>query len=393
MNPPSSSRAHFSLVAGGPVYRLQQWLGLITSESPHLARRAVLSMLLTWCPLLVLSAAQGLAIGHEVRIPFLYDFAAYAPFLVAIPLLILAEGLIEHHIAGVEAHFMRARLVPERQYPEYESALDRAVRRRDSTLAEVVLLGLAGVSVAVVRHEFPFNFSTWLSLVSDSVHTRTWAGWWYLVVGVGLFQFLLWRWLWRLCIWYGFLWRMSKLDLQLIPTHPDRAAGLGFVGDAQRFFWIIVLALSATTAGVLGNEIVFGGVPLTSYKFAIAGYVVVVLLVFLGPLLMFLPQLMQAKVESEHDYSTFAVMHNRMFDGKWVQGDNPEGESVLGTPDISSLADLGNAYEVLDRMRPVPFDPTDAPALALASLIPYAPLLLTVMPIGQLLELAGKVLM
>ena len=115
-------------------------------------------MLLTWVPLLVLSAVQGLAIGHDVSIPYLYGFAAYARFLVAVPLLILAEGLIEHHIAGVAAHFRHARLVPERQYPEYEAALDRALRLRDSTLAEVVLFGLAGVSVAVMRNEFPFTF-------------------------------------------------------------------------------------------------------------------------------------------------------------------------------------------------------------------------------------------
>jgi hypothetical protein len=185
---------------------------------------------------------------------------------------------------------------------------------------------------------------------------------------------------------------MSRLDLQLIPTHPDRAAGLGFVGDAQRFFWIIVVALSVTTAGVLGNEIVFGGVPLSSYTIAIAGYVGGVLLVFLGPLLMFLPQMIRAKIKSVHDYSSFAIMHNQLFDGKWVQADHPEGEPVLGTPDISSLADLGNAYEVLDRMRPLPFDPGDVLILVLAALIPLAPLLLTVMPLGQLLELAGKVL-
>jgi hypothetical protein len=66
---------------------------------------------------------------------------------------------------------------------------------------------------------------------------------------------------------------------------------------------------------------------------------------------------------------------------------------VLGAPDISSLADLGNAYEVLDRMRPIPFDPADALALGLAALIPLAPLLLTVMPLGQMLELVQKVLM
>ncbi len=94
MNPARSSRVGFSLVAGGPTHRLQERLGLIKGESPYLARRAALSVLLTWFPLLVLSAAQGLAIGHRVRIPFLYDFAAYTRFLIALPLLILAEGPI-----------------------------------------------------------------------------------------------------------------------------------------------------------------------------------------------------------------------------------------------------------------------------------------------------------
>jgi hypothetical protein len=236
-------------------------------------------------PLLLFSALQGLAIGDDVRLPFLYDFAAYARFLVAIPLLILAEGLIERRVAEVVVHFTHSGPLPESSLPGYEAALDRGKRLRDSTVAEVVLVGLAALSVVIVRHEFPFEFSTWRSLVSDSGHTRTLAGWWYLVVGGGLSQFLIWRWLWRLFIWYWFLWRVSKLELRLIPTHPDGAAGLGFVGETQRFFWSIVFAFSATTPGVLANEIVYGGVSLRHYEILVAGYVVVVLLVFLGPLL------------------------------------------------------------------------------------------------------------
>ena len=217
MRPQPPSPADFSLVAGGPTHWLQQRLGLIKPGAPNLARRAGLSILLTWVPLLVLSAVQGLAIGHQVRLPFLHDFAAYTRFLIAIPLLILAEGLIERRVAEVVAHFTHSGLVPESSLPRYEAALDRGRRLRDSTLAEVVLVGLAVLSVVIVRHEFPFDFSTWRSVVSDSGQTRTWAGWWYLVVGVGLFQFLMWRWLWRLFIWYWFLWRVSKLDLRLIP--------------------------------------------------------------------------------------------------------------------------------------------------------------------------------
>jgi hypothetical protein len=392
MSPAPSSTVSFSLVAGGPSYRLQQRVGLIKQESPYLVRRAAFSVLITWFPLLILSAVEGLAIGHRVRIPLLYDFAAYARSLVAIPVLILAEGPIEWHLTKVAAHFLHAGLVPEDRYPDYESALKRAARRRDSVLAEVVLLGLALVSAFVVHNEFPFNFPTWRSIVVDSTPIRTWAGWWYLCVTTPVFQFLFWRWLWRLFIWYEFLWRMCRLDLRLIPTHPDREAGLGFVGDGQRFFWTIIVAYSVAAAGVLSNEILFAGVSLRRYEFALAGYVVVVLVVFLGPLLMFAPALIKAKLESLHDYGAFAVTHNLMFDGKWVQGANPKGEPALGTPDISSLADLGNAYEVLDRMRPIPFDPSDAIVLALAAVVPMAPLLLTIMPLGQIIDFVSKTL-
>ena len=393
MIPAPSPEADFSLVAGGPTHWLQQRLGLIKPGAPNLARRAVLSILLTWVPLLVLSAVQGLAIGGQVRLPFLYDFAAYTRFLIAMPLLILAEGLIERRVAEVVAHFVHAGLVPESSLPRLRGCAgpwQKAARLHPG--GSGAGRGWRLLSVVIARHEFPFDFSTWRSLVSDSVHARTWAGWWYLVVGVGLFQFLIWRWLWRLFIWYAFLWRVSRLDLRLIPTHPDGAAGLGFVGETQRFFWSIVFAFSATTAGVLANEIVYGGVSLRHYEIPLVGYVLVVLLVFLGPLLMFMPRMIEAKIKSLHDYSALAVTHNQMFDGKWVQGDNPKGEPVLGTPEISSLADLGNAYDVLDRMRPVPFDPADAVVLVLAAVIPMTPLLLTVMPLERMLELMSKVL-
>ncbi len=378
-------------MAGGPAHWLQERLGLVGPRSLRLARRALLSTVLTWGVLLILSAAQGLAFGNAVRVPFLYDFAAYARFLVAIPMLILAEGLIGREIATVSDHFNRSGLVSESDRLKYEAAIDRAKRMRDSILAEVVILVLAVLSVLLVLHEFPLGFSTWRSLVSESGHTRTLAGWWYLVVGVALFQFLLWRWLWRLAIWYGFLWRMSRLDLRLIATHPDRAAGLGFVGDAQRFFWIIVSAFAFTAAGVLGDEIVYGGVPLTSFWFAIAGYVVLVLVIFLLPLTMFAGQMSRAKIRSMHDYSALAVLHNRLFDEKWVQGRHGKDEVPLGAPEISSLADLAGASDVLYRMRPVPFDPRDALTLGLAALIPMTPLALTMFPPTKIFDLIFKV--
>jgi hypothetical protein len=392
MHTPTRSREPFSLVAGGPTHWLQQRLGLIKAETPGVARRAVLTLFLTWVPLLVLSAAQGLAVGHAVRIPFLRDFAAYTRLLIAIPLLILVEPLIARRVAEALDHFLHPGLIPERRRADFESVLHQARNLRDSKLAEAIALVFAALTILAASKVFPFDFSTWHSTVTAGGLVRTWAGWWSLIVGKGLFFFLVWRWLWRLFIWYLLLWRVSQLDLQLIPTHPDGAAGLGFVGETQSFFGGVIFAFSATTAGALANEVVYGGVALKSYYIPFAGYVVTVLLIFLAPLLMLMPRLIEARVLSLHAYSGLAVSHNQMFDRKWVQGDNPKGEPVLGTPEISSLADLGGAYQMLHRMKVIPFDFSDALPLILAAVIPFVPLLLTIMPLGRILELISKAL-
>jgi len=392
MHVKAPAHSEFSLLAGGPAHWIQQRLGLIKPGAPHLWRRAALAVAVTWVPLLLISAAEGLALGHRVQLPFLCDFSVHARFLVAIPLLILAEGLVEQRVMDAVKHFVHAGLVSQTDFPRFEAAMESCKALRDSVVAEAVLLALTVMSVILTSREFPFNFSTWRSFVSESVHLRTFTGWWYLVVGVGLFQFLAWRWLWRLLIWYRFLWLVAKLDLRLIPTHPDRSAGLGFVGDTQKVFWTVVVACSTTFAGILANEIVYGGVPLENYEFPIAGFAIVVLLFFLVPLLMFTPRLIEAKEKSMKEYGALAVAHNQMFDRKWVQGDNPAGDPMLGTPEISSLADLGSAYEILAKMRAVPFDPADAIVLLLAALLPMTPLLLAIMPLDKLLELLSKIL-
>jgi hypothetical protein len=386
------SHPEFSLVEGGPTHRLQHRLGLIGPGAPNLWRRVVLFFFLTWVPLLVISAVEGVAFGGGLKLPFLYDLAAYARCFVAIPLLVLAEGLVNRRVAESASHFVTSGLVHESMRPRYDAAIARCSAWRDSIAAELVALLIAAIGVATVAREFPFDFSTWRSTVADSVHHRTLAGWWYLVVTNGLFQFLVWRWVWRTLIWYRFLWLMSKLDLRLIPTHPDRSAGLGFVGDTQRNFWSIVVAVSATVAGVLANEIVYGGVALESYKFSIVAYAVVVVILFLAPLLMFSPMLVEAKEQGVRQYGALAISHNHMFHRKWVHGENPGGDPVLGTPEISSLADLGAAYDILAEMRAVPFDPEDAIVLLLAALVPMAPLLLTIMPFDKLLEMMSKLL-
>lgn len=199
--------------------------------------------------------------------------------------------------------------------------------------------------------------------------------------------------MWRLFLWFQFLARVRRLDLQLYPPHPDQAGGLGFVGEAQRFFGILLFAFSVGSAGVMANDILYDKIPLKHFAPAIAAYVVVALLIVVGPLVVFTGTLLRTKRVGLRQYGTLATSYTGLFHKKWIEHGNPENEPLLGTGDIQSLADLGNSYGFVEKMKPLPVDPRTLIHLVIASLLPMTPLLLTVMPLKDVLKLLLKVVM
>jgi hypothetical protein len=385
------NRTEFSIIEGGPLHRLQLRLGLVKDQAPRIVRRAVVFALVAWLPLLILSALQGVLV-RNVKIPFLYDPSAYSRFLLAVPLLIVAEIVIGPRIAEAASQFISSGLIREDEYPVFDAAIADGLRLRNSTVAEVIILAFTYFGAFEALRIFSTNVSAWNSLVSESGHRFTLAGYWYALVSIPIFQFLVYRWLWRTFIWCKFLWRVSKLDLQLVPTHPDHAGGLGFLGEAHRLFAIFIFAYAATGSGVFSREVLLEKVPIDTFKIPIAAFVVITLLVFLGPLFMFAPALLGTRRKALHEYSKLGVTLGRLYHQKWVKGINPADDSVLSTSDNTSLANYSRDFELVEKMRPFPFEPRTAIVLALAGLIPMVPLLATVMPMQEIFKLLLKVL-
>jgi hypothetical protein len=377
---------------GGPLYHLEKRVGLIKAHAPLMVRRAALAAALTWGPLLVLSLIEGTAWGHNVPVPFLRDFSTYTRFLLALPLLLLAEIVLGPRIAGSAEHFVTSGVVIQKDFDEFDAAVANSLRLRDSALAEIVILILAyAVSITAFRST-AVHVSTWYATQTETGRSITLPGLWLLLFCVPLMNFMVLRWLWRIFLWFRFLSKVSKLDLQLFPTHPDSAGGLGFVGEAQRFFGILVFSYSLAATGVLANTLVYDKVPLQNYGPAIVIYAVCALLILILPLVIFTPRLLATKRKGLHEYGTLATAYTGDFQKKWVRGNNPQGEPLLGTADIQSLADLGNSFQLIEKMKPLPVDIRSIIHLLIAALLPMAPLLLTVMPLKDLLKLLLKVL-
>lgn len=386
-----ANHRRFVLTEGGPTYRLEVRLGLMRENSPRILRIAFLSILITWIPLLVLSVLQGNATGHLVPVPFLHDFAVHARFLLSVPLLLMAETILGPRLAHAASHFVGSGLVLESDFERYDIAIAKGLKWRDSTFAELVLVVLAYIVTAPTFVSLANRVSTWLAIRTSSGVPFTWAGWWFVLFCIPLFQFLALRWLWRLFLWAQFLWRMNNLNLQLIPTHPDEAGGLGFVGESQRFFGIILLAYSIAVAGVLANGVIYDGFPLSHFAPAIAAYVFVAVAIVMTPLLVFSKALLKTKRLGLYQYGTLAMEYTSSFHHKWIMEPRQAEETLLGTGDIQSLADLGNSYAFVEKMNALPMGPRTPTHLALACLIPMAPLLLTMMPLGSLLKMIIKV--
>jgi hypothetical protein len=209
---------------------------------------------------------------------------------------------------------------------------------------------------------------------------------WYAYLSLPIFQFLLLRWYFRLFVWVRFLWQVSRIELNLVPTHPDRTGGLGFLAGTVYAFIPLLMAHGAIVAGNLANRIFYLGSALPEFKGEIILLVIWLLFVVLGPLLVFAPQLAAARRTGLREYGTLAQRYVREFDAKWLRGGAPADEPFVGSGDIQSLADMGNSYEVVRTMHMVPVSREAVLRLAAAVVVPVVPLLLTMMPWEELLK-------
>jgi hypothetical protein len=388
------SEVEFQL--GGPAYRLMQRIGLIRGAGPSIGRRVIGFLLITWVPLLLFSLIEGRALGPTPRESLLLDFAAYARFFLAVPLIFMAEVVAGPRLRAAGLHFVQANFVRPEDLPAVEAAILRAARRREALLPELIMLGIALFGawyLTVETWSGGTTTATWTSAAVKGGTGLSLAGLWYQFVAVPILQFFACRWLWRLFIWTGFLRDLSRLKLNLVATHPDRAGGLGFLGGAHLSLAIFAFAFSCVLSAHVAFQVYFEAVPIETFKVLFVVYLVLMELICLGPLLIFVPLLARTRREGLRQYSILANTYNRAFEQKWVASQTPPDEPLLGSADIQSLADLGNSFGVIREMGLFPFSRQQILQIAVVASLPGLPLIFLVMPVGELLKLLAGALL
>ena len=391
MDAPHSPLAeHFSLIGGGVVDRLGDRFARRGQRRERIVRRALLAAFAGWLPLLTLSLIQGLAYGTEVEVPFLRDFAVNVRFLVALPILILAEPAIDRRWRKLVLEFPRTGLVGLTELPAFEAVIERTTRLRAHVLADALVIVAAFSPLLLVRTELLLSgVSNWHVAPSGNLSM---AGWWFDLVSTPLFRFLLLRWAWRMVLWTLLLWRISRINLNLAPAHTDLAGGLGFLSEGQRAFSPIVFAGGVVLAGQVVNAIAYEGATLRSMQYIIIAYALLAVVFLVAPLLVVAPVLLKAKKAACLEYGALVTKHNQLFDAKWIRSQRSPDDTILGNPDASSLADLGSSFAVVRQMRIVPIDKPTLISLAVAAGLPMLPVVLFATPANELIGAVLKML-
>ena len=260
---PLQESPDFSLVLGGPLYQLFRRTHVSGDALELLHRRILFISLFAWLPLLLLSLIGGHALGGAIKVPFLRDIEAQVRFLVALPVLIAAELIVHLRVRPVVSRFVERNIVVSEDLPKFHAAIRSAERVRNSAPLEAALAILVWtVGQWLWRSQIAIGVATWYAMPQGAHLHLTPAGYWYAFVSIPIFQFILLRWYLRLLIWFWFLWRVSRLNLCLISTHPDRAGGLAFLGKSTYAFGPILFAQGVLLAGLIASRILYEGAEL-----------------------------------------------------------------------------------------------------------------------------------
>jgi hypothetical protein len=381
------------LFGGGPPCRIERYFGLIKPDDRRIRRRAVLAVLITWGPLFLITVFQEILHRDGALLSFLHDFGVNARFLVAAPLFIIAESWCLPRMKRVLYHFIDSGIVQGEDRQKLCKDFDGTRRLVNSRSVEILAIGCAYAIVAAVIATHPLeSLAVWHARLTPLGYNFTAAGLWHLGFSLPVLVLLSLGWLWRQLLWWRLLRRISRLQLHLTPAHPDHLGGLRFVAAAMRGYWPLAFAMSAIVAGKVGNHLQAGSTPYEA-RYLILGVLAFVLAFVLAPFTSFMPNLRKLRERGMFQYDALGHAMGELFERKWLNTSRPPTPAMLDAPDFSSAIDL---YSTIGNTHQISYFPVGMRAmreLVIVTLLPFIPVVLSLVPFETIVSSAAKLLL
>ena len=384
----ASDPIDFLIVRNDLPIRWQRRVGLAPDNGLGVARRALFFALFTWLPLVIWAALESRLLDRASGEPLLVHYGVHVRCLVAIPLLILAEGMALRIVRVIVSQFLENGLIIDSQRDRFIQIVRDITQLRDKTFPWVIVFALTLL---------------WLIGVPDSLHAHelSWAtfdsglgfgGWWFLYIVRPIFTILLLGWLWRIGLLFMLFYRISKLDLALVPAHPDRMGGLGFLEKLPKAFVLVTLAMSAVLASRWIHDSLYHHIALDTLKLPLLSFAILWGLIVLAPLYVFSAKMISTRKKAMRQYSALLAEHGRLIHRKWILGQKVGEQEILDSPELGPSADIETIYAAVKNMRKFPIGKSCIMPILVPIVLPMVIVASTQIPFMKILTTLFKAL-
>ncbi|VVD75189.1 hypothetical protein PPN31114_00827 [Pandoraea pneumonica] len=380
-----------SIVHGDVGFHLQRRMRLIPDGNMGTVRRALIFAGVSWLPLVVWAIVTGRPLHGGGDDTLAAHFGIHVRCLVAIPLMVIAEGVAQNLIPPLLKYFVDCGIITEQTLPEFRRQLARFAAIRDRVLPWVVIFGAtlawSTLGALIGRSED----MTWMNH-GDTLADISFGGWWFVLVVRPLFTVMLLAWLWRACLLFMLLYRIGKLPLALVPSHPDRVGGLSFVERMAFMFSPVAFAISAVVASSFAHEVAYHGASAVQMKGLLIASAVLISVVFLIPLLPLALPLGKLKRRAAFEYGSLVAHHDRLVHERWIQHRDIGEPAILDAPELGPVADIHAIYDAVVHMRSIPISKLSVAAIAIPAALPMLYVAAMQLPLSAILGKVAKAL-
>jgi len=370
-----------SLIRGGPFYQIQRVTRLIQPDQWSFQRRITFAVAIGWVPLLLIT----MLFEPGAVMSFLRDYRIHSRMLIAVPVLLLGQSLLESGFLTVVKHIRKAHLLADADLVGEEKLMAGLRRLRDSVLPELIILLLV-VAHTTLSFSKLVDATPWLATATGASLRLTPAGWYAVLISAAIFQFLLGLSLWKWLLWTIFAFKLSRLRLNLVPIHSDQHGGLGFLSLMANGFAPISFAATAVIGATWRHEILHSHAHLMNFKLPAIALVVIVIALALLPLAFFVPPLAAVRRKGILEYSTLGQIQTTEFDEKWIAHRAGHEPQVLTEMESSGVIDFSAMYDRVKQLMPLPVDKNTLVPLVLSIVIPALPAIFAEIPVAVALK-------
>ena len=368
--------------------------GLVSDGDLNLLRVIALAVAVTWLPLVVLTIIEGTAFGNSVAMPFFKDHIPYGRYLVALPLLLWMDRLVERRTALAVRNLRSSGLIAEGDEERFQAVFAMVTRAWRSKAVRWGLVALtyatAGVSFVLTRD---VDVSSWIFVDKQGAASLSLAGAWNLLVSAALVRLLFLRALWKLTVWAWLLDRLARLRLQINPMHPDGRCGLRFFGATQLAFSPLIAAMGVQLGCLIAVAVRFQGLQIASFKVVGAAFVALSLIILLGPLVVFARQAWLAKERAENEFSAWAALAAKHMSAQLVESRHGHLPGQLSTAEISSMSDASALFDRMLATWPIPIDTRQVVIVILVASVSTLLPLVALLPLADIMQRLLKILL